>query len=113
MSKQRCAPTRGQPVSLKQALAADTVSPHCCHTPTPAAATHCVSICCCCCCLLLQVVQPDKFTLALRLRTPLSHGWLHLSWHPTAARLCMGRPPARGDVSEGFALAQQVRQVVC
>lgn len=56
-----------------------------------------------------QVVQPDKFTLALRLRTPLSHGWLHLSWHPTAARLCVGRPPARGDVSEGFTLAQQVR----
>jgi hypothetical protein len=58
-----------------------------------------------------QVVQPDKFTLTLRLRTPLSQGWLHLSWHPTAARLCMGRPPARGDVSEGFALAQQVRQI--
>lgn len=59
-------------------------------------------------CVCVQVVQPDKFTLCLRLRTPLSHSWLHLSWHPTAARLCVGRPPTRGDVSEGFALAQQV-----
>jgi hypothetical protein len=57
----------------------------------------------------MQVVQPDKFTLALRLRTPLDHGWLHLSWHQAAARLCIGRAPARGDVSEAFTLAQQVR----
>jgi len=57
---------------------------------------------------VFQVVQPDRYTLALRLRTPLAQGWLHLSWHPTAARLCVGRPPARGDVSEGFTLAQQV-----
>lgn len=56
----------------------------------------------------MQVVQPDKFTLALRLRTPLDHAWLHLSWHQAAGRLCIGRPPARGDVSEAFTLAQQV-----
>lgn len=56
----------------------------------------------------LQVVQPDKFTLSLRLRTPLSQGWLHLSWHPTAARVCMGQPPYRGDVTEAFSLAEQV-----
>jgi hypothetical protein len=61
--------------------------------------------------LLPQVVQPDKFTLSLRLRTPLAQGWLHLSWHPTAARVAMGQPPMRGDVSEAFSFAAQVRFV--
>jgi hypothetical protein len=60
------------------------------------------------CFIVLQVVQPDKFTLSLRLRTPLSQGWLHLSWHPTAARVAMGQPPMRGDVSEAFSFAAQV-----
>lgn len=55
-----------------------------------------------------QVVQSDKFTLSLRLRTPLSQGWLHLSWHPTAARVCLGQPPHRGDVTEAFSFAEQV-----
>ncbi|WIA33408.1 hypothetical protein OEZ86_006542 [Tetradesmus obliquus] len=54
-----------------------------------------------------EVVQPDKFTLSLRLRTPLAQGWLHLSWHPTAARVAMGQPPYRGDVSEAFSFAAQ------
>eukprot|EP00775_Hariotina_reticulata_P013451 gene13451-13577_t len=53
-----------------------------------------------------EVIQPDKFTLSLRLRTPLSQGWLHLSWHPTAARVCMGQPPVRGDVAEAFSFAE-------
>jgi hypothetical protein len=60
------------------------------------------------CFIVLQVVQPDKFTLSLRLRTPLAQGWLHLSWHPTAARVAMGQPPMRGDVSEAFSFAAQV-----
>uniref|UniRef100_A0A383VBP0 NFACT RNA-binding domain-containing protein n=1 Tax=Tetradesmus obliquus TaxID=3088 RepID=A0A383VBP0_TETOB len=54
-----------------------------------------------------EVVQPDKFTLSLRLRTPLAQRWLHLSWHPTAARVAMGQPPYRGDVSEAFSFAAQ------
>lgn len=58
--------------------------------------------------LLSQVVQPDRYTLSLRLRTPLSQGWLHLSWHPLAARVCMGAPPVRGAVSEAFSFVEQV-----
>ncbi|KAF8058048.1 rqcH [Scenedesmus sp. PABB004] len=54
-----------------------------------------------------EVVQPDRCTLALRLRTPLAQGWLHLSWHPVAARVCMGQPPPRGDVAEAFSFAAQ------
>jgi predicted ribosome quality control (RQC) complex YloA/Tae2 family protein len=53
-----------------------------------------------------QVVQPDPYTLSLRLRTPLRHGWLHLSWHPTAARACVGPPPPRGAASEAFSFAE-------
>eukprot|EP00879_Flechtneria_rotunda_P020093 GHRR01021133.1.p1 GENE.GHRR01021133.1~~GHRR01021133.1.p1 ORF type:complete len:570 (+),score=174.79 GHRR01021133.1:640-2349(+) len=54
-----------------------------------------------------EVVQPDRYTLCLRLRTPLTQRWLHLSWHPTAARVCLGQPPIRGDVAEAFSFAEQ------
>jgi hypothetical protein len=54
-----------------------------------------------------EVVQPDKYTLALRLRTLDEQGWLHLSWHPTAARVCMGQQPQRGAASEAFSFAEQ------
>jgi predicted ribosome quality control (RQC) complex YloA/Tae2 family protein len=56
------------------------------------------------------VVQPDAYTLSLRLRTPLQQGWLHLSWHPTAARLAVGAPPARGAASEAFSFADAATQ---
>jgi hypothetical protein len=52
-----------------------------------------------------KVVQPDAYTLSLRLRTPLRQGWLHLSWHPTAARLAAGGAPPRGAASEAFSFA--------
>jgi hypothetical protein len=55
------------------------------------------------------VVQPDPYTLSLRLRTPLSTSWLHLSWHPVAARVALGAPPPRGATSEAFTLVEQVR----
>lgn len=55
------------------------------------------------------MVQPDPYTLSLRLRTPLSTSWLHLSWHPVAARVALGAPPPRGATSEAFTLVEQVR----
>ncbi|KAI8474844.1 MAG: fibronectin-binding protein A N-terminus-domain-containing protein [Monoraphidium minutum] len=63
-----------------------------------------------------EVVQPDAYTLSLRLRTPQRQGWLHLSWHPAAARVCAGGPPPRGAASEAFSFAaaadQQLRGLV-
>ncbi|GBF97380.1 hypothetical protein Rsub_11027 [Raphidocelis subcapitata] len=53
-----------------------------------------------------EVVQPDPYTLSLRLRTPLRQGWLHLSWHPTAARACVGPAPPRGAASEAFSFVE-------
>ena len=50
----------------------------------------------------------DKTTLAIRLRTLQGTGWLHISWHPVAARVCMSGPPARGSAAEAFTLGEQV-----
>lgn len=57
---------------------------------------------------LWQVVQPDKCTLSLRLRTLGSGAWLHLSWHHTAARISVGAAPQRGDVAEAFSFGEQL-----
>ena len=44
---------------------------------------------------LEQVVQPDRFTVCLALRTFTGRQWLALSWHPQAARLGICSPPPR------------------
>jgi predicted ribosome quality control (RQC) complex YloA/Tae2 family protein len=54
-----------------------------------------------------QVYQRDRYTLALALRTLKQRGWLTLSWHPQAARLCMGDPPPR--TPDTFTFSQQLR----
>ena len=41
------------------------------------------------------ITQRDRDTLVLRLRTLAQRGSLTLAWHPQAARLCLGDPPAR------------------
>lgn len=56
-----------------------------------------------------QVVQYDDRTVCLKLRTPSATEHLHLSWHQTAARLCLGPPPSRGAVSEAFAFGGGAR----
>ena len=52
------------------------------------------------------MVQYDDRTVCLKLRTPAALEHLHLSWHQTAARLCLGRPPDRGATSEAFAFGR-------
>ncbi len=54
-----------------------------------------------------QVYQRDRYTIALALRTFQQRGWLTLSWHPQAARLCMGDPPPR--TPDTFTFSQQLR----
>jgi predicted ribosome quality control (RQC) complex YloA/Tae2 family protein len=44
---------------------------------------------------LEQVVQPDRFTVCLALRSFTGRQWLTLCWHPQAARLSMTSPPPR------------------
>ncbi|NER80916.1 MAG: hypothetical protein F6K42_15370, partial [Leptolyngbya sp. SIO1D8] len=54
-----------------------------------------------------QVVQRDRTTLCIALRTLKQRGWLTLSWHPQAARIHMGGPPPR--VPDTFTFSQQLK----
>jgi predicted ribosome quality control (RQC) complex YloA/Tae2 family protein len=54
-----------------------------------------------------QVYQTDPHTLALSLRTLNQRGWLNLSWHPQAARICLGDAPPR--TPDTFTLSEQLR----
>ncbi|MBD2184494.1 NFACT family protein [Planktothrix sp. FACHB-1355] len=54
-----------------------------------------------------QVYQRDRYTIALALRTLKGRGWLTVSWHPQAARLCIGNPPPR--TPDTFTFSQQLR----
>jgi predicted ribosome quality control (RQC) complex YloA/Tae2 family protein len=56
---------------------------------------------------LEQVYQRDRFTISLLLRTLKGKGWLDISWHPQAARMCIGDPPPR--VPDTFTFSDQLR----
>ncbi len=54
-----------------------------------------------------QVIQRDRFAVCIALRTLNNRGWLTLSWHPQAARICIGSPPPKGG--DTFTFSQQLR----
>lgn len=56
---------------------------------------------------LEQVYQRDRHTIALALRTMKGRGWLTISWHPQAARVCLGDPPPR--TPDTFTFSEQLR----
>jgi len=56
---------------------------------------------------LEQVYQRDRFTIAIALRTLKQRSWLTISWHPQAARLCIGDPPPR--TPDTFTFSQQLQ----
>ncbi|MCU0567253.1 MAG: NFACT family protein [Oculatellaceae cyanobacterium Prado106] len=55
---------------------------------------------------LEQVYQRDRYTLAIALRTLNQRGWLTVSWHPQAARICLGDAPPR--TPDTFTFSQQL-----
>ncbi|OCQ94605.1 hypothetical protein BCD67_03745 [Oscillatoriales cyanobacterium USR001] len=57
-----------------------------------------------------QVYQRDRHTIALGLRTINKRGWLDISWHPQAARICIGSPPPR--TPDTFTFSQQLRHQI-
>ncbi|WP_390883382.1 NFACT family protein [Kovacikia minuta] len=59
---------------------------------------------------LEQVYQRDRFTLYLSLRTIHQRRWLTISWHPQAARICLGDSPPR--TPDTFTFSQQLRHQV-
>jgi predicted ribosome quality control (RQC) complex YloA/Tae2 family protein len=52
------------------------------------------------------VYQRDRYTITLGLRTLKARGWLEISWHPQAARICIGNPPPR--TPDTFTFSQQL-----
>lgn len=54
-----------------------------------------------------QVYQRDRYTIAIALRTLKQRGWLTLSWHPQAARVCLGDAPPR--TPDTFTFSDQLR----
>ncbi|MEG4215861.1 NFACT RNA binding domain-containing protein [Microcoleus sp. Pol14C6] len=56
---------------------------------------------------LEQVYQRDRFTVSLAFRTMKGRGWIDLSWHPVAARICVGDPPPR--IPDTFTFSEQLR----
>ncbi len=56
---------------------------------------------------LEQAYQRDRHTLYLGLRTLNQRGWLLVSWHPQAARLCMSDSPPRSP--DTFTFSQQLK----
>lgn len=59
---------------------------------------------------LEQVYQRDRHTIVLSLRTLEKRGWLTVSWHPQAARVCMDDPPPR--TPDTFTFSQQLRHQI-
>lgn len=58
---------------------------------------------------LEQVYQCDRYTIALGLRTLKQRGWLTISWHPNAARLCMGDAPPERLIPSRLASSYGIR----
>ncbi|NEO33084.1 MAG: fibronectin/fibrinogen-binding protein [Symploca sp. SIO3C6] len=54
-----------------------------------------------------QVYQRDRYTISIALRTLKGRGWLTISWHPEAARMCLDNPPPR--TPDTFTFSDQLR----
>lgn len=54
-----------------------------------------------------QVVQRDRFTICIALRTMQGRGWLTICWHPQAARIHIGDAPPK--VPDTFTFSQQLK----
>ena len=54
-----------------------------------------------------QVVQRDRTTICMALRTLQRRAWLAISWHPQAARIHIGDPPPR--TPDTFTFSQQLK----
>jgi len=59
---------------------------------------------------LEQVYQCDRTSISLCLRNIEKKSWLIISWHPQAARICVGNPPPRGK--DTFTFSDQLRHLI-
>lgn len=58
-----------------------------------------------------NVVQRDRTTICMAIRTLQQRGWLTISWHPQAARIHMGTAPPR--TPDTFTFSQQLKHQLC
>jgi hypothetical protein len=49
-----------------------------------------------------SILMAEETTLSVCVRSISQRGWLHISWHHTAARVCMGMDPERGEAAEAY-----------
>ena len=59
---------------------------------------------------LEQIYQIDRYTISFCLRSLNHKAWLTVSWHPQAARICIGNPPPRGK--DTFTFSEQLRHLI-
>lgn len=60
-----------------------------------------------------RIVQADRFTLLISIRTIEESGWLRLCWNPACAHISVGDPSAGvPSVAEAFSFGEQLRYLL-
>lgn len=60
-----------------------------------------------------KIVQPDRFTLLIAIRTLEESGWLRLCWNPACAHVSVGDPPGGApSIAEAFSFGEQLRHLL-
>ncbi|KAG0581923.1 hypothetical protein M758_3G020500 [Ceratodon purpureus] len=60
-----------------------------------------------------RIVQADRFTLLISIRTVEESGWLRLCWNPACAHISVGDPPGGvPSIAEAFSFGEQLRYLL-
>lgn len=60
-----------------------------------------------------KIVQADRFTLLIGIRTVEQSGWLRLCWNPACAHISVGDPPdGVPSIAEAFSFGEQLRYLL-
>jgi predicted ribosome quality control (RQC) complex YloA/Tae2 family protein len=60
-----------------------------------------------------RIVQADRFTLLIGVRTVEQSGWLRLCWNPACAHITVGDIPAGvPSIAEAFSFGEQLRYLL-
>jgi predicted ribosome quality control (RQC) complex YloA/Tae2 family protein len=60
-----------------------------------------------------RIVQADRFTLLIAIRTVEDSGWLRLCWNPDCAHVSVGDPPGGvPSIAEAFSFGEQLRYLL-
>lgn len=60
-----------------------------------------------------RIVQADRFTLLISIRTLEESGWLRLCWNPACAHITVGDPTGGvPSIAEAFSFGEQLRYLL-